>query len=92
MGELIRPDIAAWKELPKVAPAPNTLPFYHLVPKDAVGNARFRKSMIEMAIADKEAADELWIMCSRDMLLSGTIQSGSNSRIVPSPSQLSHAP
>lgn len=43
-------------------------PFYHLVPKDFEANVRFRKRMLEEARADEKAAEELFIMCSRDPL------------------------
>ncbi len=43
-------------------------PFYDLVPKDFAANLKFRREMIQMGCCDPKAAEELWIMCSRDPL------------------------
>lgn len=43
-------------------------PFYNLVPKDFRANLKFRREMIRMGCNDQSAAEELWIMCSRDPL------------------------
>ena len=42
--------------------------FYDLVPKDPAQNLKFREEMVQMGSTDKKAAEELYIMCSRDML------------------------
>jgi len=42
--------------------------FYDLVPKDPKANLAFRKELIQMGSTDKKAAEELYIMCSRDIL------------------------
>tara|TARA_R110001592_G_scaffold182683_3_gene426053 strand:+ start:4909 stop:6624 length:1716 start_codon:yes stop_codon:yes gene_type:complete len=42
--------------------------FYDLVPKDPKANLAFRKELIQMGATDKKAAEELYIMCSRDIL------------------------
>ena len=42
--------------------------FYDLVPRDPAQNLKFREEMIQMGSTDKKAAEELYIMCSRDML------------------------
>lgn len=47
-------------------------PFYHLVPKvksdaDLLANLKFRREMIEEAKSSPAAAEELWIMCARDI-------------------------
>lgn len=42
--------------------------FYDLVPKDPKANLAFRKDLIKMGSTDKKAAEELYIMCSRDIL------------------------
>ena len=43
-------------------------PFYDLVPKDFAANLKFRREMILTGCSDSKAAEELWIMCSRDPL------------------------
>ncbi len=43
-------------------------PYYDLVPKDFYANLRFRKEMIRLGCSDEKAAEELWIMCRRDLL------------------------
>ncbi|MCX5637099.1 MAG: hypothetical protein NTX52_05325, partial [Planctomycetota bacterium] len=47
---------------------PAATPFYDLVPKDFFANLEFRREMIMLGASDPEAAEELWIMCSRDPL------------------------
>ncbi len=42
--------------------------YYHLVPKDPAENLKFRRELIRMGSSSKKAAEELWIMCSRDIL------------------------
>ena len=42
--------------------------FYDLVPRDPAQNLKFREEMVQMGSTDKKAAEELYIMCSRDML------------------------
>jgi len=42
--------------------------FYDLVPKDFDANLKFRREIISQGCSDKKAAEELWIMCSRDPL------------------------
>ncbi len=44
------------------------LPYYHMVPKDRVGNARFRQAVIEACIESEDARQAQWIACSRDPL------------------------
>jgi len=43
-------------------------PYYDLVPKDFAANLKFRREMIQLGCSDPKAAQELWIMCSRDPL------------------------
>lgn len=43
-------------------------PFYRLVPKDPVANARFRRDVIERGCASKAFARLVWTMCRRDIL------------------------
>ena len=47
---------------------PVETPFYDLVPKDFFANLKFRREMIKLGVSDSLAAEELWIMCSRDPL------------------------
>lgn len=42
--------------------------FYQYVPKDARRNAEFRRKYIAQANDDPKLQEELWIMCSRDLL------------------------
>ena len=42
--------------------------FYDLVPKDPAQNLKFREEMVQMGSTDNNAAEEQYIMCSRDML------------------------
>jgi len=48
--------------------ADNRAPYYDLVPKDFDANLNFRREMILIGCCDSAAAEELWIMCSRDPL------------------------
>lgn len=43
-------------------------PYLHLVPKDREKNLKFRKELLLLGASDPKAAEELWIMCSRDLL------------------------
>ena len=43
-------------------------PYAHLVPKGYYANLEFRKRMIRLGSSSREAAENLWIMCSRDLL------------------------
>lgn len=43
-------------------------PYLHLVPKDRATNLRFRREMNHLGHESDEAALNLWIMCSRDLL------------------------
>ncbi len=43
-------------------------PYYHLVPKDRDENLAFRDRMIALGSESKENANDIWIMCSRDLL------------------------
>lgn len=43
-------------------------PYAHLVPKDFYANLEFRKAMIRLGSANFEGAENLWVMCSRDIL------------------------
>lgn len=45
-----------------------TYPFYDLVPKDRDKNLEFRKSLIEYGESGKDAQEEIWDMCRRDIL------------------------
>ncbi len=49
-------------ELKKLAP------HIHLVPKDPIANARFRREMLAMGAGSKSDAMALWRMCQRDIL------------------------
>ncbi len=51
-----------------VLPEPKKTPYYHLVPKSFDANLRFRRDMIKLGCESKDAARQLWIMCSRDIL------------------------
>ncbi|QDP65092.1 MAG: putative terminase large subunit [Prokaryotic dsDNA virus sp.] len=42
--------------------------FYDLVPKDLEANLAFRNEIIRTGSTDRKAAEELYIMCSRDLL------------------------
>ncbi len=42
--------------------------YYDLVPKDMDANLRFRNELVQMGTTDKKAAEELHIMCARDIL------------------------
>ena len=50
--------------------------FYDLVPKDLEANLAFRNELIRMGSTDRKAAEELYIMCSRDLFLCGDGTSG----------------
>jgi hypothetical protein len=43
-------------------------PYYGMVPKDFDANLRFREEMIREAAKSKRNREDLWIMCSRDLL------------------------
>lgn len=43
-------------------------PFYHLVPKDRAGNAKFRQRLLQMAKADADDARKIVDMCRQDVL------------------------
>jgi len=43
-------------------------PYLHLVPKGYYANLEFRARMIRLGSSSREAAENLWIMCSRDIL------------------------
>lgn len=43
-------------------------PYYDLVPKDYLANLAFREQMVREGGADRDAAEEIWIMCKRDIL------------------------
>jgi len=43
-------------------------PFYGRVPKDRLENMRFRRFLLEKGYEDRDAAQEIWIMCARDPL------------------------
>jgi len=47
---------------------PDPTPYYHLVPKERAANLRFRRSVLEYGGSSEEAARELAMMCSRDVL------------------------
>lgn len=47
---------------------PRQTPYYDLVPKDFIANCKFRREMIQLGCSDEKAAEELWIMCRRDLL------------------------
>ena len=42
--------------------------YYDLVPKDPSANLKFRQDLLLMGGSDRKAAEELFIMCSRDLL------------------------
>ena len=42
--------------------------YYRQVPKDREANLRFRARALELARVDKKHAENLWIMCARDLL------------------------
>lgn len=42
--------------------------FYDLVPKDQKANLAFRNELVRIGSTEKKAAEELYIMCSRDLL------------------------
>lgn len=44
------------------------LPFYKLVPKEFDANLTFREQILNDAQGDPDYQDELWMMCSRDIL------------------------
>ena len=44
------------------------LPFYELVPKELERNLAFREELLNDAAGDRDYQDELWMMCSRDIL------------------------
>ena len=46
----------------------NPTPYYHLVPKDIHKNLIFRRQMLKLGFESSEAAKNLVIMCSRDIL------------------------
>jgi hypothetical protein len=43
-------------------------PFYHLVPKDDMGNVEFRLEMIELGCMSEASGKLLWEMCRQDLL------------------------
>ncbi len=43
-------------------------PYYHLVPKELHANLEFRRRMIALGGSSRQAAEEIWIMCARDIL------------------------
>jgi len=43
-------------------------PYYHLVPKGRRENMDFREEMVKAGASSNKHAEELWIMCSRDIL------------------------
>jgi len=43
-------------------------PYHHLVPKDLDDNLKWRLELLRYGQSSKRAADELWMMCSRDPL------------------------
>lgn len=43
-------------------------PHYPLVPKALRANLEFRANLVSQAMDDKQLAEELWIMCARDLL------------------------
>lgn len=45
-----------------------TTEFYDMIPKSRAANLKFRKNLVEMGSRDRKAAEELFIMCSRDLL------------------------
>ncbi len=45
-----------------------TSEYYDMVPRDLKANLKFRSDLVKMGSTDKKAAEELYIMCSRDML------------------------
>lgn len=47
---------------------PKFSPHYHIVPKTVPENLAFRKGVLEMGYADPDVAQDLWVVCSRDML------------------------
>ena len=50
-------------------PTGETTWFYeHLVPKEYVGNLKFRRRVLDLASESAKLRDDLWIMCSRDIL------------------------
>lgn len=51
-----------------MTPTNERAPFYHLVPKGFYQNLKWRRDIISWAKKDKERQEELWIMCSRDLL------------------------
>ena len=42
--------------------------YRNLVPRDHVGNLKFRKAILERCYEDHEALVDFWLMCSRDIL------------------------
>ena len=43
-------------------------PFAYLVPKGLKDNLAFRRELVELGCSSKEHAEELWIMCARDLI------------------------
>lgn len=43
-------------------------PYYDIVPKTLLANIEFRKELVKLGCESKENAEELWIMCARDIL------------------------
>lgn len=41
---------------------------YTTVPKDVAGNLEFRRSLLSCASRSREAASDLWVACSRDLM------------------------
>lgn len=58
----------AVETLPEAIQAETNTPYLHLVPKGYYANLEFRKRMIRLGSSSREAAENLWIICSRDIL------------------------
>ncbi len=43
-------------------------PHYGLVPKDLQGNLKFRHDLLKHGASSRRAAEEVWLMCARDLL------------------------
>jgi len=43
-------------------------PYYEMVPKDFYTNLLFRKEILRLGYESRKRAEELWIMCARDIL------------------------
>jgi len=56
-------------EPPQLPPVDRTkYSYYHLVPKEYRANLKFRRELVELGGSSKRQAEELWLMCARDML------------------------